>query len=434
MQNTRWLRYGLASLTLCGAAISALVVACSSDSTDNGGTPNTGVDSGPGTDANNTTTDSGNNTDNDSGADSAPPPPPPAKLQLVNAATDLGPNDVGALRVCFQVAPAGTTDPTQFKWASLPPLPNRNSAPDQLPFPGLYIGTGGPIPGTGVDFTSLIIRPYIFSAQSLAVKSGLGNNITAGHDQFCEDILTADAGGPLTNGTDYWQLPDIPAGNLLANNSYILALTGCSGNSTAGDICGSDFSAATVNGNLRINLFKVDTTTTVDTASLGAQFLQLSPTLEAVLTQVSEGQVTKAFPAVTDSEGANAKYLVGDGGAGTGAVSYMGTQGLSGVATTLAQITQITYASDKFTANPAAPTLGATFPQVQALSNGVTDAGVPLPPAVANGSAYTFIALGDPSPATSPDGGSNGAVFNTRYFHYIALPNSPTISAFDPTK
>src|SRR5690349_10932540 len=80
MRNTRWLRFGLATILLgCGAS-AAFLVACVDDDV----TPTPGTDSGGGTDTG--TTDSGT-TDSatDTGVDSGPKLPN-AKLVVVNAA------------------------------------------------------------------------------------------------------------------------------------------------------------------------------------------------------------------------------------------------------------------------------------------------------------------------------------------------------------
>lgn len=415
MRNNRWLRTGLASLTIGGLALSAFVVACGDDdsgggsSTSSSGTP--GVDSGKADTG--TPTDSGVDTGTDSGVDSGPTLPP-AKLQLVNAATDFGSsNPLGALRICYKVG--ATTD--TLIWATLPPLPNRKSG--TLPFPGLFAGTGGPVDGTGVDLSKLVIRPYLLSAASLEAH-GLGSTVTAGNDKLCQAIIEADAGGPFTENTDYWVLPDVPANTFLKGNSYLLVLTGCAGGSAAGTAkCGGDPGAAPGKGNLAINVYKVDTTTAVAADKLGVQFVSVSNMLDPALANINAA--LKTTPALmADKADAASATLIGsiDGGA-PGVVPEF-TQ------TTLVQVSGVT-PGHSISPNPAVAPLAFSLPNVAALSFGVGDAGV-----YANGKAFTIVALGDPT--LDPDGGNGGATFNTKFFHFLALPNDPAINAFDPAK
>lgn len=421
MRNKRWLRAGLASLTVCGLALSAFVVACGDDDTGGAGvTP--GVDSGNDTGAK---TDSGSSGSVDSGsdtgtvtdsgtkdADADAAKPPPAKLQLINAATSLGTTDQAtALRICYKVGP----DKDHLIWATLPPLPNRKSS-DAQPFPGLFAGTGGPVDGTGVSLEKLVVRPYVLSAQSLQAH-GLGSTVTPDTEKSCQDILEADAGGPFIQNTDFWVLDDVPASTFIDGNSYILALTGCAGASTSAACAGTGDAGATPgNGTLKINLFKIDNTTAIDTDKLGVQFVNVSPNLEGFL-NAQPGGTLKTHPVINADKTtpATAKNI-----ATAGDVAPV-------TLTPINQLSGVTNTTDVVMANPNVPQIAYSLPQVAALSFGIADGG-----AYANGKAYTVIAIGDIS--TTPDGGNGGATFNTKFFHFLALPNDPTIKTFDPTK
>lgn len=426
MRNKRWLRAGLASLTVCGLALSAFVVACGDDDTGGGGiTP--GVDSGNDTGKADTgssgSVDSGSDTGSnpmDSGADAdATVKPTPAKLQLINAATQLGATDtVTALRICYKIG----ADEAHLNWAPLPPLPNRKVGPQ--PFPGIYPGTGGPVAGTGVSLEKLVVKPYVLNALSLE-QHGQGSTVTPDTmNTTCQDILEADAGGPYIENKDYFVLPVVPAGTFKDGNSYLLALTGCAGGSTAtSGQCGGDPGVTPGVGNLKINLFQIDNTTKVDSDKLGVQFVSISPNLESTL-QTQSGGTLHTRPSIqSDKNNATTAKLIAataDGGDAGGDVA-------PGTLTTVLQVSGVNNQSDFVMANPNFSQVAYSLPQVAALTFGVADGG-----AYANGGAYTVVAVGDIS--ADPDGGNGGATFNTKFFHFLALPNDPTITNFDPTK
>lgn len=406
MRNTRWLRASLASLTVCGLALSAFVVACGDDDTGGGGVI-PGVDSGPDGNSADTgtsdtgTPDTGSPTDGGADADAdATSGPEPAKLTLINAATDFGPNNpIGALRVCYQ-AIAGATE----VWAQTPPLPNRSTG--ATPFPGLFIGTGGPVPSTGTKLETLAIRPYLLNAFELEQR-GLGSTVTDANEKFCEDLLkpTADAGGEFIEGKDFWKLPDIPVGALKNDKSYFLVLTGCTKDSTAGaDKCGADWTDT--DGNLKANVLEV--TTTADADKIGFQFVNASPNLGATLAAIDPS--LKVDP-----------VLLQEGDAGT-AKHVAGGEIADKTLSPLAQYSDFAQATASLRPNLAAEPLTFPFDKIKLLSYGGT---VPANGDYTNGRAFTIVALGDP--AADPDGGNGGATFNTKFFHFIVLPNDPIV-------
>jgi len=428
MRNKRWLRAGLASLTVCGLALSAFVVACGDDDTGGGGvTP--GVDSGNDTGAK---TDSGSSGAVDSGGDTgsssgdsgpkdaatdadAAVKIPPAKLQLINAATSLGATDQAtALRICYKVGP----DEGHLIWATLPPLPNRKVGAQ--PFPGLFAGTGGPVDGTGVSLEKLVVKPYVLSAQSLE-QHGLGSTVTPDTEKDCQSILEADAGGPFIENKDFWILPTVPAGSFKDGSSYLLALTGCAGGSGS-NACGGDGGLTPGVGNLTIHAYQIDNTTKVDSDKIGLQFVSLSPNLEPFLQSQSTPLHTDPTVQSDPATSTTGKHF-----AATSAGGDAGGQVAPLTLTSLLQVSGVTNTTDSILPNALVAKLAFPLPKVAALSFGVVDGTV-----YANGKAFTVVAIGDVS--ADPDGGNGGATFNTKFFHFLALPNDPTIKTFDPTK
>jgi hypothetical protein len=409
MRNTRWLRYGLASASLVAGGLGAFLVACGDD---DAGVVATDPDTGGGNNG-----DSGGKEDTgggggDSGGDTGTKDAGTnAKLQLVNAATDFGPgNPSGALRICYAVG----KDEASAVIAPLPPLPDRKNPP--APFAGVFIGTGGAVQGTGADLSTLVIVPYIMNAASMFQRGIVKPD--AGPGTSCTDILDGakDAGGALTAGKDYWKLPAIPAGTFQKEKSYLLALTGCAGDygGTAGK-CGSDFTAGSAgNGNLKIRIYELDKATTVDATKIGTQYIHLSAAGDLAL-----GPAMQSPGYISDPNNAGTfKGVTGDGGVegGTGAVYAAKTP--------LAQVSGVTVASDSFTVNPLVADLAIPLPLIKQLSYG---ASVPDGGDYRNGASFTFIAIGDPG--ESADAGGN---FNTRKFHYIALPNDPISETYKP--
>lgn len=407
MRNKEWLRYSLASLTIIGAALSVGLVACGDDD-DNGSTPT--PDSGT---PDGSTPDVDGSSDDASKPDSGPKPVP-AKLQLVNAATSLGPaSQSGALRFCYKIGTA---------YAPLPPIPDR-AAPG-TPFPGVFIGTGGNAAGTGISLAALAIRPVLLNAETLLAR-GLVN--TDGKPLQCGQILGAGAAdydggqlGALKQGIDYWELDSFNAGDLADDNSYLLVLTGCAKSSTAGvSKCGPDFNPADEtkpNGNLKITKFTLDHKTPIGADRIGAEFVHASAAGASLLASIN----LQAVPGFIKDK--------------NDVATFTGLTADAGVAlntkTPLVQVEGVNVATDSFTVNPtAASQVAYPLPLIQALSYGGAP---PDGGAYRNGAAFTFIAVGDPEEQQTLDGGPGGA-FNTKFFHYIALPNDPASTVYTAT-
>lgn len=412
MRNKQLLRYSLASLSLAAAGFGVFLVACGDD--DNTVTPTNTPDSG-GTDS---STPADSSTPEDSGSD-AGPTLPNAKLQLVNAASDFGPaNPSGALRVCYGV---GASDATATV-APLPPLPDRASPGASIP--GVFIGTGGAVQGTGADLTNLAVVPYVMNAASLAGK-GLVKPDTAGNPgTSCTDIIAGNIdGGALTMGVDYWKLPAIPPGTFQKGKSFILVLTGCVADAVGGSTgkCGPDWvSGAPGNGNLKVTIYEVDRATQVPADKFGAQFIHASPQGDTIF--ANGASQLKFRPAITkDADGGGVILPVAQADVPLGGKVDLAQ--LSGV--------KFDAPSDYFTFNTSAPpALFIRLTSVQQASYGAT---VPDGGEYRNGAAFTFIAVGDPAATPFLDAGDGTTpVFNTRTFHYIALPNDPINETYKP--
>lgn len=394
MQKNTWIRLGLGSVvavaTTCGITLSACSgddTVTDDDATTDGYTPPT--DSGPG--------------------DSGPDGGELAKLIMVH-----GSPDIPAVRICFSVGLAADLSDQQM--SPLPPLPNQISGP--LPYPGLFPGTGGVIPRTGTDISSVYIVPYIVSAAKLAA---LGFVPDAGAPKDCRDALVGDAGG-LVEGTDYWKLPAIPAGTFTTDSTFLLAATGCLPNTTVAPSakCGSDYMANT--GNFRIRAFKLDRATPA-AGMVSAQFAHASSPIQAVLMQGVRPAFFHADGGVTPITGQGG----GDGGGGGGTVNF------GELKPQTAAPAAVNPATDGFGvlytgADGGTETMALPLSAIQNLTTGSA-----TPSMFVNGQSYTFVALGDPQEpqfidmtgdASTPDGGR----FNGRSAHFLAFPNDPPVT------
>lgn len=426
MRNKQWLRYGLASLTLVGAAFGTFVAACGDDDDS----PSTKPDGGH--DVTQPQNDSGTS---DAGtADSGPKQEAgkPANIILVHAATSLGPDTdqdgayAGGIRVCFSTKTANETDfsPTPF-----PALPADAGA--SQPYPGLFIGTGGPFATSGADLETLTIRPYLMNAKTLNAKGIVGQEPTVPR---CGKLLT-DGGidnDPMKNlepNVDFWQLADVPAGTLKKDHTYILAVTGCASNATGvtAGFCGpgDDGQPYTPDGtpgtgNLKILVVELDTAD-VAADEFGAAALNVSP----------QHEVAKANPMVGPFKPtlANADALDGGADGGKFAVTTNGDELVYNRAATstspLAKIKGLVTSGGYFALAPtkggddsslAGPiklnNVNGTPPlTVQAMTTGSAD----TKELYVNGKAYTFVLVGDPTLDPSTQG--------TRVMHYLGFPN-----------
>lgn len=413
MQNKRWLRYSLTSLTVMGVALGSLLVACSDDD-DNKVVPQ--PDSGG--------ADTGTPVEpTDAGTDGSQPEPDagtPARLQMVNAATDFGThNKSGLIRVCFA---AGTTA-ENVTVTPLPALPDQSAAA-AVP-PGVPIGIGGNLQGTGLDLTSLYIQPYLMNGESLfakgIVKPGPGDPGTSCAELLKPDFDAGD-GEPLKENEDYWKLPVIPANTLLKDKSYLLVLTGCTGDTDATPLakCGPNPPDGTPGiGNLKIHIHELDNATAVEADKIGTQFIHASAQAAALLPGMpGMPKVTPGYIKDKD-DAATFKPVSGDGTAGSGEVAL-------NAVTQLVQVEGVDVAADSFTVVPAAAAFAIKLSDVEKIS---FPAGAPADAKYRNGAAFTFLAVGDPDPMVPAE---IEGKFNPKKFHYLAFPNNPPVAVYQP--
>jgi len=429
MRNT--FRYGLASIIVAGTALGATIVACgddaSSSSSSSGNIPEA------------STTDSPVGDTGLPDSAEAGPKVPFAKLTLINATTDLGPgarfNDRGdaAFRVCFKTGTAAD----KLSFAPYPPLPDRAPAPGTPP--GIFYGTGGTFPSFPLDLELRVIQPIVMNARSLFDKGFVNNGDGKTTVRACDEIIGpgADAATNFAENKDYWVLPPIDAGTFKKAKAYVLALTGCVGDSALnpGTECGPGF---TVNGpagigNLKVQVFETNTAP-VSATSLGAQFLHASAQLDALY-----GPGGSAYPMtpgfLSDPDGG------ADFRAATEAPIVLGTltaaKGVTGVKDT------DLFALDK--ASPGSTRSLAPFPlpAIQRLSG----LGATVPTVYKDGANYVFVAVGNPKayafqgtdggctlpPATLQCGdGGDGTTFNPQSFHFLAFPTDPVVAPYKP--
>ena len=428
MRNIGWLRYALASMVLVGSVLGTTVAACG----DNDAA--TSVD-----DAGNDIATTGDGSVVD-GSDDPNATVTPAKLTIVNAATNFGPNTAivptghAGIRLCFK---QGTTD-ANVDYAPFPPLPDKPPAlGSQLP-PALYIGTGEAFPNFGIDLSNRILVPILMNPLKLKA-SGIVNPGNGQPGPTCDQILKGNSeAGALQPNVDYWELPKIEAGTFLRDRSYLVVLTGCVSNTPFNvDSCGQDpttDAAAEYRptgipgiGNLKITITEL-TRTPVSASGLGIQVAHLAvtavPDFRFWVEQLEPGFV--ASPPVYDS----GTFVPATGGP----VSYMQVTS----AQTVMGVNDTQYfVSNKLGTYPfLTPLLPISLPDVQRATFG--DAAVPT--IYSAGKNFVFIAYGAPlvpayrhfgtgqiANADDPD-----AIFNPYSYHYLAFPTDPEVSKYKP--
>ncbi len=433
MRNT--FRYGLASIIVAGTALGATIVAC--------GDEDSGSSSSSGNVPEASTTDSPSG---DSAADAADAAKLPlAKLTFVNAVTDLGDgvvpasssktslNDRGdtAIRICFK---QGTTK-ENLAVAGFPPLPDKPKGAQTVA--GVLPGTGGTFPSFGTDLEGRIVQPIVMNVKSLLAKGFVnpGNGTTG---TTCDEIVgdLADASVQLKENEDYWVLPQIDAGTFKKTKSYILALTGCRGDTTIlnREKCGpgAPTMSALGIGNLKVTIFETNTTP-VSATQLGVQFFHASPQGNAALTALNKS-VTPGFTA-NPADAATPFRAAVDAPVTLGTLTAV--KGLTGVKDS------DFFALDKADpSNPERAFAPYPLPAIQAISG----LGLPAAPTVyKDGANYVFLVTGDPTepvfqatdggctlPAPFCGDGGDGTVFNTKALHFLAFPTDPVIAPYKP--
>jgi hypothetical protein len=341
---------------------------------------------------------------------SAPDAGSPPLISFVHAAPD-----VPAIRLCFGVTP------TQAVAGTIP----KPAVASGLPF-----GAGGALPIAAQNVALLTsVNLYVWAIPATAIASA-----------------PPDDGGPIDCNTAI-QLPgsmlfaEIPKGTVQYGHSYLVAMDGCQNPSVDGGaaICGPvatdggtvAFSSGSVLGNLRLEVIPVDEATVVPANAIGAQFVHLSPSLQALL----PSGVVPALTAPGDAGGSDdagdasppAAYDYAD--ITSAPVTYNGVYaGPPG--STLAYPSQAFTETTEATADLAtagiglltssltvpAPSLASiSLGTVATATLGLLDGGPqPASALFSPGRSYTFVAIGDvgQTPATS-----------ATFFRIIALPS-----------
>ena len=301
MQKKKWVRVGLSAVVLAGAFGGVTAAGCGGDDDSTGpksdsGTPDNSVGETSTTDSphnDGPAVEAGGGGDGGDGGPSIPN----AKVFLVHAATDpLAP----PLRFCFGINTSGDGGGTVTVADNIAPFPDFVTVPGS-PVAGLLPGFGGSTASSpklaSINLSTLNITLFALDATKIANDTADGGP-DGGAEVPCEGLVGTDGkgaggsgGGTLTLGTDYWNLGTIAAGKLLPGTTWVAAVTGC----VAGEpgptgptapnsaLCNggplAPYSATT--GNLTLQSWQVDSTTTVPTTAdggsqLGAQFINAS--------------------------------------------------------------------------------------------------------------------------------------------------------------
>jgi hypothetical protein len=347
----------------------------------------------------------------DTGVDATPTDGPFAKLTLVNAATDLGPNAAIGASAAFRLCFAQGVTQANLSVAPYPPLPDKRPA-GQVDPAGIYHGAGRTLPGFGLDLENRFLVPIVMNAATLLAK-GVVNPGNGGPGITCDELVgaAANAANGMVANVDYWELPVIPAGTFKKQRSYVLALVGCVGDATVASTnkCGAGFVAGggPSTGNLAVKIFET-TRTPVSAPSLGVQFLQASAQSSAVLGALA----FKPGFVLDPTSSAGFKLAVPATGVATWSISPV--QAVAGVTDShyfaLAQTDPVT---------PSQPLLPSSLPLIQAGSG----LGAAAPPTVYTaGKNFVFIAVGDPELASA----------EPKSFRFLAFATDPAVLPYAP--
>jgi hypothetical protein len=314
--------------------------------------------------------------------------------------------------VCFAVG--GTAEGAQL--APYPPLPDQARGPVPA---GVYIGTGGAMPSTGLDLSPLVLVPYLMNVRQMVAK-GIVNPGGGDPGPTCDEILADGAnldGATFEENVDYWKLDPIAAQTFQKGKSFVLVLTGCTNDARYDATkCGEDFEPAGEpgKGNLKARVYEVDRSTEIPGNAVGVQFIHATAAGAALLQSLSltaqPGFVDETNPATQTFKPITA---------GDASVAYAAI-------TDLTNVEGVNFTEHFFTAQRTLPPVAFALPFIQQSS---FPTGVPEGANYRNGASFTFLALGDPA-ITDPDAGMGFP--NGRAFHYLAFPNDPAIENYQP--
>jgi len=426
MDNRKWVRRGFGSVALVAAGAGTWGLACSSDNNNpnltgldsGGGAPDTGAgsaDTGASATDGTVGSESGSLADSaaDTGSIDAGVPP---LISLVHAAPDVPP-----VRFCFGLSPAGALGGTEAK-----PV-----APSGLPF-----GAGGALaiaPSNAAIISSVDI--YIWAVPASSINAANAASFADAGDAG-QDYGACSAAVNLPGSMLFAM---IPKGTVQYDHSYIVAMDGCQNPGIDGGaaICGvvtTEYPSGTALGNLRLEIVEVDNTTVVPANAIGAQFLHLSPSLQAILPAgVIPGITSPGEAGVDNDDGGDAAPpapVYNYANITTTPVAYNGVYaGPPG--STVAEPTETFTGTTAAAANletagigirtaslavPAPSLASISLDTVATATLGLADGGVPQTASALfmTGQSYTFVAIGNvgQTPATS-----------STFFRVIALPS-----------
>jgi hypothetical protein len=310
-----------------------------------------------------------------------------AKIIFVHAAPAIP-----AWRICL--ASGQAWDGSDRAMAPLPALPHRASA--GRPYPGLFPGTGGPMPDI-VDLEGLALTPYVILAKSIAAETGDLPN-----EKTCVDLLgprglgIADSPpGALTAGADFVALKTIPSHTFAHRTTFLLSLLGSMQNASIG-------------------IAALDTTTPVPGGDFAVQLAHRSAALEE---SRAPGGVRP------DISYANATVI----GVASSDVHFS-PSAVTPAETVITSPSNATLDAVWHGPDGGARMLSETFDAIERHTTGSTGG----PSMFATGRTYTFVLLGDPEApsAALQDGGVNPS-FDGRGLHFLAFPNdiaAPTLN------
>jgi len=470
MRKVTLIRFGIAASLAAMGVVGAMAAGCSDDEGGGGGkdsgTDAPKTDTGPTPDTG--TPDTGKP---DATADADAAPPPTVKLIIVHAAPGFGDDGTPAnvpgraFRMCFATSVAGGA-PVVSPLTALPDTQTDFQKANGLP-PGIYSGTGGPLPQFPIDPSQIEITPFAIRADKIA-----GQTAADASQNNCADLIGSDGqgtGSAILAGkkdTDYFQLKTIPAGTFQLGNTYLLAFLGCNKGLDPAAIakCGGDYTPAA--GNLQVGIAKLDNKDPVLPADAGAgvtigmQFAHRAAAVENLT-----GAPSKAANGVIVGYIGATVIPPPDAGGDADPDAAPSDAGPTIVPTVFPLLnTAVQYKADQIA--PAGQAAVVTLPDNSATPFGVfipsADGGpinpgqynpldpnstgqriVALPLSVIHqlstgappgdactlfvpGHSYTFVLVGDPTQAQLglPDGGRNPS-YDGRGVHIIAFPSDP---------
>ncbi len=332
---------------------------------------------------------------------------PDAALENAKVITVHGSPDLPAFRVCFAIGTKG--DGSDALMAPLPPLPDRRSG--SQPYPGIFPGTGGPMPDLLTDLSTKAITPYLVFASSVkTIERVDGGTITG-----CDKLIGGDA-GTLALGTDYVKLGTIPPGTLAKNSTLVLVGTGClpiADDPSATSLrCGADYNGGT--GNLAVKVFVLDRNVT-DSAKVGVRVIHASQPLDGVANAGGAVGLVASLTSVFDG-GSGTATLVGPGEA----LKFGEQKPAKSTVTTFPAAADGTLTVAEALAD-GGTLVSAPFPltTIHQLSTGTTTGADAY---FANGQNVVFVVVGDPSVALVTDAGINGYGL-----HVLGFPTNPAV-------